>query len=61
VVPVVGPEADPPAMTVFQSMTKFSQASPLHMGFLLLPDFSAGPGQKISSTCIHLLSYALDA
>lgn len=48
--PSISSKIDPPAMPVFLTMTKSSQASPLHMSFPLLPDFSTGPGQKTSST-----------
>lgn len=58
-VPFVNPKTDPPAMPVLM-MTKSSQASPLHMGFLLLPDFTAGPGQKSSCTYSNHLPNALD-
>lgn len=39
----VSPKATDPAMPLFLKMTKSSQASPLHMGLLHLPDFFARP------------------
>lgn len=55
----MSPGSDPPAMPVFLRMATSSQASPLHKAFLLLLDFSARPGQKISSIYSHRLPNAL--